>query len=739
MTVDNNSHLSTVATADQNREKDPKVALKIIAQIKSSLLMNPDNKWEDMLGAAPIALHSMGICFVTASAPEAASIMLDIVAGSKLRYTSLRANLVEGGALGCRAFMEAQSGMDLIGQLSSGVYETVEDVVECLQTPEDARTSLRVQMESLRDTADECYQEAKKIDDKFLEWLNFMSDFHAACEQKSTNTEHDLQDTKVNLAVQESIKDDQEAQVKENKRLAEKYEKHLDEMEKQYKKAAEAIPSGWEVFGQEMIRSLINTGTGLLNGMMGARTGGMMGGMGGMGNTNNSNTGGMKGGNPLNPTQQMNNASQYYNVYAAVHKDMPLFTALHTVLTGGPDGSVQWDADEKNPNAGPAFLKQMFEHSLQAFASAQPGTPDATYQGYLQTAVKVATELEDEITQRHQMSQTSLPADDPKVQQWKSEYQVAYDNVARLKATADSQPGAAAGQMTPMANMNYNTNGQSQSGGDSALAAAQARLESAQSAMSNAESLYDHSVQALGEKETELSKTKALLTKLANTKLSLEAVKKILLESIQLIAGLRIQIRQLVSFFDALSNMIKTAVDLGVKKFLKLVTAAITGGESSDLDGLQIGDFTLTDLHRSQIFSSVVYIRAYFSVFADIAKMWNQLSVKSIMPGLDLCNDMSRLSDSSGNELMQKQSQLDAWSDDAQANVKQIAGETQRKILAGMGSRVQKIEDDTKYLPPSPAKKAIEEGAETAKTDGKKAIDNSTNRFSLGGGEDDEY
>ncbi|KAE8350844.1 hypothetical protein BDV28DRAFT_138379 [Aspergillus coremiiformis] len=56
-----------------------------------------------------------------------------------------------------------------------------------------------------------------------------------------------------------------------------------------------------------------------------------------------------------------------------------------------------------------------------------------------------------------------------------------------------------------------------------------------------------------------------------------------------------------------------------------------------------------------------------------------------------------------------------------------------------MGTRLQKVEDDTKYLPPSPAKQAIEQGAEAAKSSGKEAIDQSSNRFSLRDDGEDEY
>ena len=77
---------------------------------------------------------------------------------------------------------------------------------------------------------------------------------------------------------------------------------------------------------------------------------------------------------------------------------------------------------------------------------------------------------------------------------------------------------------------------------------------------------------------------------------------------------------------------------------------------------------------NQNLFSSVLTLRTYFSVFGDIAKMWIQLSIENIQPGMRLCDELSVMSQDS-REIVGKMRTLGDWSKRASANIQRIAGE----------------------------------------------------------------
>lgn len=71
------------------------------------------------------------------------------------------------------------------------------------------------------------------------------------------------------------------------------------------------------------------------------------------------------------------------------------------------------------------------------------------------------------------------------------------------------------------------------------------------------------------------------------------------------------------------------------------------------------------------IYQAVVTIQAYFSVFADIASMWSELSREDIMPGLKLVDMMSLPQNNEEQQL--KMDELQNWTQKAQDHITQVA------------------------------------------------------------------
>ena len=160
--------------------------------------------------------------------------------------------------------------------------------------------------------------------------------------------------------------------------------------------------------------------------------------------------------------------------------------------------------------------------------------------------------------------------------------------------------------------------------------------------------------------------------------------------------NLKQQVTNLVRFFKAMSTVVEMSIKPYIDPFLNSVKALVAADGTGPNKDLKIGDYTLMDLQRSvsflpllfyflgdrsawqtqQIYSAVLVMRSYFAVFGDIAKMWTQISPNYIMPGLGLCDDLSRTSyDRDSRRMQEKVKNLESWSTNASDAIAKIASE----------------------------------------------------------------
>lgn len=98
---------------------------------------------------------------------------------------------------------------------------------------------------------------------------------------------------------------------------------------------------------------------------------------------------------------------------------------------------------------------------------------------------------------------------------------------------------------------------------------------------------------------------------------------------------------------------------------------AITYEDNDPNEAFRVGNYTLTDLQRNQVFSAALTLRSYFIVFGDIAKMWVSLSRESVLPGLQMCEELSYTSEARDREAMaSRMRKLLQWSQYASDSVK---------------------------------------------------------------------
>jgi hypothetical protein len=197
---------------------------------------------------------------------------------------------------------------------------------------------------------------------------------------------------------------------------------------------------------------------------------------------------------------------------------------------------------------------------------------------------------------------------------------------------------------------------------------------------------------------------------------------------------------------------VDTCVKFQVETFLATIKA-ITDIDNPNKN-YRIGDYTLTDLQRSQVYSAALTLRSYFGVFGDITKMWVTLSKENVLPGLQMCDELSvTASENDSGAMAGKVRQLAQWSQEASGRVKasylspmdsriaflflslcrptltyiqqDIAGDKQREIMDGMQSRIDDAATTTKAISPPPPStlQAITAGTEVTKEAAQKSIE----------------
>ncbi|EGX53053.1 hypothetical protein AOL_s00007g2 [Orbilia oligospora ATCC 24927] len=723
----------------RSRDNADGITDTIVDEIKSSLVFK--NNWEELLTGAPVALCCIGSCFIASgsSTAQALNLTLPNPNTTVLKWEKLQPNLVDCATLGTRAFITAEEGMGGIKFQSKIIYTKLNNLVEVLGDPDSARTSLRPQMTAIQKAAEYCLEQAKEIDGKFDAWLVHASDLHAICVSQSAETEDKILTTALDKAVAQSRLTDSEASMSIAKSATEKLEKQLEITGEAYKKASDEYPDGWDILGQQVASTFAETAANLLNQVlptlvdnmtMIGKTKAVASLLHGDKNDSTGNQGtstsqtAPKQGSPQNQTQDIPNTDNDDPAYTSVTRDLNWLNLLNAILTGSEDGGMDWDkatgsttksgegSKQKAVGSSIGFVDNRLKDAVASFKKISTNKePSKNYLKALNTAAKVSSEILAKVKESKSMSGKSLEAKSDVVQKWQEDFEAAYDTAIQLEATAKTFPGSVKGSIPLYAenpDVAVAKENAKSAQAQAVLKAAQDRLSTTQAAYTASMETYQKSTALLIEQQKALEAVKADLLRLADSSMKLAKIKKVLVQCIKLIATLKTQIVKLVRFFKAMSKSIEVVVKGCVGPFLDEITAIVTNGASTTV--YKVGSYSYTDIQRSQIFNSSLTIRAYFSVFADIAEMWLTVSKDHIFPGVELCDEMTSISDDP-KEVKDRVRRLNEFSEKSQKAIKEICKEKREEILGAMHARIEDVRNETKQLPPSAsAAKAIEAG-----------------------------
>ncbi|OTA05025.1 hypothetical protein A9Z42_0056420 [Trichoderma parareesei] len=704
------AELTVALKAQYDLDNRPDVTDDAVEEIRNSVIFQYN--WEELLQSGPVALASIGSCFIACTSKGSDHIQLEPPEDGKFEYikhASLNASLMDSANYGREAFLKAERNMLFVKQVSGRVSKRVADVVDTLMDENTARTQLGPQLTMIKVAADDCYNKVKEIDEKFERWLMHCMELHAACMQTQSTNDERLSTTEMHMAVAQTLFDSEKDSIEKTKKITSDFAKQVELATETFKQASEEYPSGWDIIGQQIVSSIAETTTAAigqlvkgfastLNPIAAASNGLDLFRSLVHGGKNTAPNGEAP---PVQPTPPAPKPTERPHTEDPAHtyiiKDIAYFETLNAVLTKGKDGGVNWEeAAGKGGRASRStyWVVSMLQSEFDNFrVVATSDEPSQTLLNAFTTALQIATAIQDEVKKSASMGHRFPKAKSKEVKDWQKQW-------SPLPIMVETEDPAIA-----IARTNAQT-----AVAQATLDAAKYRLSMAQKQLSTTQQLYLKSSQMMVEQQNKLAQVQAEIQKLSTTTADLNEVKQILIRAIGLIAQMKSQIANLCRFFGAIGATVDAVIKYNVQPFIDNISAITdeSTNEQSSIAGIKY-----TDLSRTMIYQAVVTIKAYFSVFADIASMWSELSQDDIMPGLSLVDAMSLTREQEEQKL--KMRELVDWTQKAQDHIKQVAAEKRADVINGMGMRIRSIEATTKMLPPGSAVgAAIEEGTNAA-------------------------
>ncbi|KAF8174179.1 hypothetical protein K438DRAFT_2023232 [Mycena galopus ATCC 62051] len=733
--------LCTIRQAEQKRA----TTLLVFNEMKSSLLSQIN--WEELLQSAPTAISSMGACFVASSSPKAL-VMLKAKPGKHfeyLKYSSIQANLVECGNLGRFAFLEAEKGMGTIQLTSQIINRKINDIIQCLGDPASAKRTLKPQLNAVGDATQQCLESAIAMDEKFDKWLKYVSEMHAACVEEENGTEMQLLQNINSLAVTEEQLKRQQSTAEATQATQDLMQKQVELASEAFKKASDSFPSGWNLIAQNIVQDCASAARGALNQMISTCNPAIW--------VNLLKSKNMADGcNRAGATRKTQRKKSVAVVdlqdpaYSAVQLITQYLTGVAVIINGS--SGIDWekargDGTKEGAGGNITFFARMLEIQRDSFKPGTNGEASVNLTRILETSARIAREIDAKVQDSFNMT-ASYPQDKSKIViEWKRDFAEAHLRAQFLIATAKSIPGTPATDLPIAAHPSASQTAPIDTGSlqaQTTLGASKYRLAMTQEMLMRTHENYTKTTEMLLKQQEKLGEIQADLTRLSKSNVSLEEIKRILVECIKLIVHLKAQIQNLVRFFQAISSTLKVVVRLHVNPFLQTIQMSVATDVTGPDKDLVVGNYTLTDYQRTMLYDATITLRAHFSVFGDIARMWVKLSQENIFPGLKMCDEMS-VTTQDRLLMNRKVEQLEEWSRGASECIKQIAHEKQQEILSGMEERIVEVEKTTKMIAPFPPNivKAISDGAQITSAAVQTSIDLRTSTsFQLDGLPEDD-
>jgi hypothetical protein len=121
----------------------------------------------------------------------------------------------------------------------------INDIILCLGDPASAKKTLKPQLNTLKNGAQQCLASALAMDKEFGLWLTYVCEIHTACVEEEQNTCDQLLSNTISLAVSEAQLDSQQSFIDEAKKAQDLMRKDADIAAEVFEKASDEFPDGY--------------------------------------------------------------------------------------------------------------------------------------------------------------------------------------------------------------------------------------------------------------------------------------------------------------------------------------------------------------------------------------------------------------------------------------------------------------------------------------------------------------
>ncbi|TSX99883.1 hypothetical protein Baya_13935 [Bagarius yarrelli] len=238
---------------------------------QTKLVMQPYANWEEYLTPAPLSIAILGELVVISSNTDFSINKNPPKDGYKyIRYPeSFRACLMQVCNSGWGAFNEAHKNMDQIRLHTLAVPDYMKTAVKILfqGNNEVVQALLPDQLENIRVIADDCLELATSTEKRFTDVINIVQELLEACLNAEQFYGEELNDMKKKLDEAKLRKQSSEEAAKRSEHAVKLMEKQMEEAHESYSKAMDSLPSGWDLIGMDLVESLTQGITTLVNGI----------------------------------------------------------------------------------------------------------------------------------------------------------------------------------------------------------------------------------------------------------------------------------------------------------------------------------------------------------------------------------------------------------------------------------------------------------------------------------------
>lgn len=114
-----------------------------------------------------------------------------------------------------------------------------------LRAPDFNGFAMEIELETLKDVANQCVQDSKEMDDEFTTWLNFIMELHEVCQNEQSRGEKLFQDIASEEQSQKRYQEEQEKMLKEHQAKVKEMEDKVKEARELYEKLHKDFPDGY--------------------------------------------------------------------------------------------------------------------------------------------------------------------------------------------------------------------------------------------------------------------------------------------------------------------------------------------------------------------------------------------------------------------------------------------------------------------------------------------------------------